>query len=314
MDQSNVIPLFDDLPIPEPQSSASPPSSGGPSGDPAPPHRLTHARYEPAHCLAPGLFRALKRGERKLKKLDVTYEFGKDQQITFKGPEPLGADDLRLLQVLVAMTGPAGKALPPEPETEPEQRLRALLKVQGSSMHEDVTAVETSYRQLAHEMGYTSWGGEQGKVIKAGLIRLSTVTIIAESKSRWEAFHILSRLGGDEITGRITFAVNPMITRAVVGSGRYVRIELEEVRRLKSDVARLIHNRLCGWINPGQDREVMLETLCSYAWPEQIASTDAIIKRKQRARKALKELQALGWAVDEIEKGKFRITRPAPLL
>jgi hypothetical protein len=28
-------------------------------------HELTHVRHDPAHCLAPGLFRALKRGERK---------------------------------------------------------------------------------------------------------------------------------------------------------------------------------------------------------------------------------------------------------
>ncbi|TGH93470.1 hypothetical protein E5S34_22590 [Escherichia coli] len=28
-------------------------------------HSLSHVRHDPAHCLAPGLFRALKRGERK---------------------------------------------------------------------------------------------------------------------------------------------------------------------------------------------------------------------------------------------------------
>lgn len=60
---------------------------------------LTHARHDPAHCLAPGLFRSLKRGERKRSKLDVTYTYGKDS-IRFWGPEPLGADDLRVLQGL----------------------------------------------------------------------------------------------------------------------------------------------------------------------------------------------------------------------
>ncbi|MET3109463.1 hypothetical protein AAKU58_004320 [Oxalobacteraceae bacterium GrIS 1.18] len=37
---------------------------------------LTHARHDPAHCLAPGLFRSLKRGDRKKLKLDVTYPYG----------------------------------------------------------------------------------------------------------------------------------------------------------------------------------------------------------------------------------------------
>ena len=71
-------------------------------------HELTHVRHDPAHCLAPGLFRALKRGERKRSKLDVTYDYGDGKRIEFSGPEPLGADDLRILQGLVAMAGPNG--------------------------------------------------------------------------------------------------------------------------------------------------------------------------------------------------------------
>ena len=68
-----------------------------------PKHDLSHARHDPAHCLAPGLFRALKRGERKHSKLDVIYDYGDGKRIEFSGPEPLGADDLRILQGLVAM-------------------------------------------------------------------------------------------------------------------------------------------------------------------------------------------------------------------
>lgn len=39
-------------------------------------HDLTHARHDPIHCLAPGLFRSLQKGERKRAKLDVVYDFG----------------------------------------------------------------------------------------------------------------------------------------------------------------------------------------------------------------------------------------------
>lgn len=52
-------------------------------------HSLSHVRHDPAHCLAPGLFRALKRGERKRSKLDVTYDYGDGKRIEFSGPEPL---------------------------------------------------------------------------------------------------------------------------------------------------------------------------------------------------------------------------------
>jgi hypothetical protein len=54
---------------------------------------LTHARHDPAHCLAPGLFRSLKRGDRKKLKLDVTYIYGEDTQARFVGFEPLDAGD-----------------------------------------------------------------------------------------------------------------------------------------------------------------------------------------------------------------------------
>ncbi|EFI8462654.1 hypothetical protein A9Y62_005642 [Escherichia coli] len=46
-------------------------------------HSLSHVRHDPAHCLAPGLFRALKRGERKRSKLDVTYDYGDGKRIEF---------------------------------------------------------------------------------------------------------------------------------------------------------------------------------------------------------------------------------------
>ena len=90
-------------------------------------HSLSHVRHDPAHCLAPGLFRALKRGERKRSKLDVTYDYGDGKRIEFSGPEPLGADDLRILQGLVAMAGPNGLVLGPEPKTEGGRQLRLFL-------------------------------------------------------------------------------------------------------------------------------------------------------------------------------------------
>ncbi len=49
-------------------------------------HSLSHVRHDPAHCLAPGLFRALKRGERKRSKLDVTYDYGDGKRIELSGP------------------------------------------------------------------------------------------------------------------------------------------------------------------------------------------------------------------------------------
>ena len=52
--------------------------------------------------MVPGLFRSLPKGERKDSKLDITYKHGKDS-IRFWRPEALAADDLRVLQGLIAL-------------------------------------------------------------------------------------------------------------------------------------------------------------------------------------------------------------------
>jgi hypothetical protein len=46
--------------------------------------------------------------------------------------------------------------------------------------------------------------------------------------------------------------LNPLIAQAVMGGGQHVRISMDEVRALDSETARLLHQRLCGWIDPGK--------------------------------------------------------------
>lgn len=165
---------------------------------------------------------------RKRSKLDVTYDYGDGKRIEFSGPEPLGADDLRILQGLVAMAGPNGLVLGPEPKTEGGRQLRLFLE------------------------------------------------------PKWEA---------------------------VMGGGQHVRISMDEVRALDSETARLLHQRLCGWIDPGKTGKASIDTLCGYVWPSE-ASGSTMRKRRQRVREALPELVALGWTVTEFAAGKYDITRP----
>jgi hypothetical protein len=270
-------------------------------------HDLTHARHDPAHCLAPGLFRSLKRGERKRGKLDVVYDYGGGKQIEFSGPEPLGADDLRILQGLVAMAGPGGLVLSPEPQTEAGQQLRLFLEPKWEAVQQDAMVVKGSYRALAREIGYAD--PDNTRPVRECIERLWKVSIIAQNGRKRQGFRLLSEYASDEADGRLYVALNPLIAQAVMGGGRHVRIDMDEVRALQTDPARLIHQRLCGWIDPGKSGRVELDTLCGYAWPVQ-ASTEAVKKRRQVARKALDELAALGWTVNEYAKKKFEIRRP----
>ncbi|WP_196606228.1 replication protein C, IncQ-type, partial [Escherichia coli] len=272
-----------------------------------PKHNLSHVRHDPAHCLAPGLFRALKRGERKLGKLDVTYDYGDGKRIEFSGPEPLGADDLRILQGLVAMAGPSGLVLEPEPETLGGQQLRLFLEPKWEAVTADAMVVKGSYRALAREIGYANI--EDSKPIRDCIERLWKVSIIAQNGRKRQGFRLLAEYASDEADGRLYVALNPLIAQAVMGGGQHVRISMDEVRALDSETARLLHQRLCGWIDPGKGGKASIDTLCGYVWPSE-ASGATMRKRRQRVREALPELIALGWTVAEYAAGKYDIARP----
>lgn len=270
---------------------------------------LTHARHDPAHCLAPGLFRSLQRGERRRSKLDVIYDYGDGKRVEFSGPEPLGADDMRILQGLVAMAGPNGMILSPTPQTEPGQQLRLFLEPKWDALQEDALVVKGSYRALAREIGYAN--PDDTTLIRDCIERLWKISIIVQNGSKRQGFRVLSGYASDSNAGHIYVALNPLIAAAVAGGGKHVRIDMAEVRALQSAPARLVHQRLCGWIDHNSAARLELDTVCSYIWPDAPANPNTLKKRRQTARKALAELtNLLGWRVEEYAKGKFEIQRP----
>jgi hypothetical protein len=104
-------------------------------------------------------------------------------------------------------------------------------------------------------------------------------------------------------------AINPRLAEGIMGKRRYSRLDMNEIRALRSDPARFIHQRLCGYIDPGKSHKIAMDTLAGYVWPAQALNIKAIQKRKRAVRKALAELEALGWTVVEYAKEKFDVTR-----
>lgn len=268
---------------------------------------LTHARHDRAHCLAPGLFRSLKRGDRKRLKLHVAYEYGDKRRIEFKGPEPLGVDDLRILQGLVAMAGPSGLILSPEPKTEKGKQLRLVLEPKWEAVKQDALVVKGSYRTLAREIGYANI--ENSKPIRDCIERLWTVSIIVQTGNERQGFHLLSAYTSNEADGKLYVALNPLMASAILGTAPHARINMDEVRVLKSDPARLIHQRLCAWIDPGKSGRAEIDTLCEYVWVEQCTQS-TMRTRRSMIRKAMKELMDIGWTVTEYATKKYDIKRP----
>lgn len=278
-------------------------------------YKLTHARHDPAHCLAPGLFRSLRKGERKESKLDVTFKHG-DDSIRFWGPEPLGTDDLRVLQGLVALAATSGESgrgimLHPETESETGKTMRDSLELKWDAVQSDAMVAKGSYRQLAQEIGYADAdGGKRFKLIRESIERLWAVSVIVERSGRKKGFRILSDYESDAASGKLFIALNPRLAEAIIGDRRHTRIDMREVRALKTDPARLIHQRLCGWIDLGKEEEIKTDTMAAYVWPD-TCEPEAMKKRRQAVKKAVAELVGLGWKAHEYAPGKWSIKRPA---
>lgn len=266
-----------------------------------------HARHDPAHCLAPGLFRSLKRGDRKHNKLDVTYDFGDGESMRFVGFEPLGADDMRLLQGIVALAGPGGILLTPEPVSDTAKQLRLFLDPQFEAVTQDSLIVKESLTKLLAEVGMTD-GGDNIKALRSSLLRMSNVTVLVTTGRTQASFHLMSH-AVDMSDGRMWVALNPRITEAILGKRSHTRIDMREVRAIETDPARLIHQRLSGWIDIGKSGRVELDTVCSYIWPNPVTNANTIKTRRQTARKALSELSLIGWFIDEYASDKFEIKR-----
>ena len=273
---------------------------------------LTHARHDPAHCLAPGLFRNFKRGDRKNLKLDITYTYGSDS-IRFWGPEPLGPTDLLVLQGLVALATANGKnsqsLILRDPEKLNVSRLQ-FLDLKWDAIESDAAVVKGNVSQLCRELGYSFNGGKQFKTIRESIERLWSVSVIVDRDGSRKGFRILADYASKENEGKIFIVLNPRLTEAILGNCGHTHIDMAEIRAIKLDSTRLLHQRLCGWINPGDAGLVTLNTLCAYVWPDEVTNPNTVKYRRRIVRKALAELLAIDWAVLEYEDNKFQITRP----
>ncbi len=254
---------------------------------------LTYARHDRAHCLAPGLFKSFKRGERKGKNLDITYSYNENTSLRFIGFEPLGADDMRLLQGIIAVAGsvPATVDLL-NPKGTAGKQLALLLEPKKDAVTENAGAIKTSLQQLMKEIGYKTDGGDKREEVMESLLRLSNVTVqVLSDKKEW-IIHLLSYYQ-DQVTGQLFIAVNHRITKAIMGDGAYTHIDMREVRALHSDPARLLHQRLCATVDPGKQLTIGINKLIGYVWPESVVGA-ALRMRRQTIREAIVELTATG--------------------
>lgn len=261
------------------------------------------ARHDPAHCLCPGLFSSVKKGQRE--RLVIKYQHGKNT-IEFKCFDQLGADDLRVLQGLISLAGRNEQTvITPTPKTASGLALREAMEMKDDASKQNAIVVKCGYKELFNEIGL-SGGGAQIKALNKCLDRLFAVSIFSEGDGKRAGYHLLSSYSSSEYSLHV--ALNPAIATAVAG-GRYVKIDMAEVRAIKTDPTRLIHQRLSGFIDPGKAINISIEALTGYVWGEGAANGNLAQYRRKILVRSLTELKSLNWHIME-NAGIFRVQRP----
>ncbi len=279
---------------------------------------LTHAQCASSHAYAPGLFRSVGKGERKTAKLDVLYTCNENLMMHYRGPEPLGADDLRVFLGLIALAGLGdedGKVMVgPEPQSELGRELRSLMGLKQDDRAQ-LSVVKGSFRRLSSAIGLAE-SGRTFDLLRQSIERLFETTVIritptvsADGKQgvKRQPFRLLSRADSDSSAGTLLVALNPALTEAITGNAHYLRMALDEMRQLKSDAALLAWFRL-QFINRGSSAKVGVDTLCGYVWPGE-ASDATMRKRRSRMYEVLEELKTIGYGIERTG-GVVNITRP----
>jgi len=276
-------------------------------------YTLNYAKFPHLFVHAPGLFCCTPKDGSYRRRLDFQYERSNDEGTStydFHGFEQLRSIDLRVLQGVVATACASLSRKDAKEHLFLDGHARKHgLALAGDAVAHTVIAVRFKLSAFARELGYARPNSPTLKRLREAIERLSAVTVVVERPDFKGSYRLLSGYWQEADTGDVVVALNPELSAAVLRKKVFLRVDMNEVRALKSDAAHLLHHRLL-WLNAGERGKVGLDTLVEYGYGDTPATHSARANRRKSARKALDELTALGWDVHQVGK-LYHILRPA---
>lgn len=274
---------------------------------------LDHARVDPSHCLADGLFRPLQKGTQKGSSLDLHYRY-KGYTFWWRNYRLLSISDQSVFLALHRLAAERGRTETVGPHhSDPTMlEVRGALNMRLDAANLDCLAFTTSLREMAETIGMTVTGPNL-KAIKESLLRLSGVSFVIykgedETSTFWQA-NLISQLAG--VDGKVYVAVNPLLSKALVGKPSSY-IDMREQRQLNSDAAKRLHVWLSSWAPTEEVRTIELDNLIRHVWGTEEITPEANRKRRVYLRKAISEIGSLeGWTCEEDKtKNMVQVKRP----
>lgn len=277
------------------------------------PHVLpAMAKLHRCVVLTDGLFKgAVKSDKGARPQVERVKDFDNGNALArYIGPQ-LGADDLRLLQAVLSLAtiaprkGTGGRVSP-----QPPMMVLCTLEALGRAAGYKAAGSGGVNRVLLNSFARFSKGKFAWESTPALSVKGQPLIALEFSDAR-----LPHRRGLTRGKGRATrsLVLHPLLA-AAIRAGRakthFLQLDMNEVRQLTSDAARLLHHRLCH-LNLGEEAEHGIDKLVSY-----VAGQDAgDLSRHQwrhdqvKVDAALEELAGLGWTISDAGETKHGIPK-----
>jgi hypothetical protein len=277
---------------------------------------VDHARLDPSHCLANGLFKPIFRGSRASAALNVHYTArGKSFTFNWTGSELLSIGDQSTFLAIHRLAAQVGRPVRVgiTHDTPAFVAAREALDLAYDAEKLDCLTITTTANEIAATIGI-KMNGNAKKRITESLTRLSKVIFgiyrVNDPESVcWQSNLIsVSLLDGKTIIG-----INPMLSKALLASPSTF-IDMREQRALKSDISKRLHVWLSSWFGANrilEERRIELDLLIPHVWGD--ACTGNIrSQRRSSLQAAIAEMNQLaGWTCTiDAASSVVTITRP----
>ena len=276
---------------------------------------FNHARVDPTHCLANGLFRPIKRGMRSETPLDITHTYKKEHTFRWQHEtERLCIQDQSVFLAVLYLASVPGRAIMVD-ANHPDVKMQEARNALGlilSAADSACLMITTTARELTRTIGLAI-GGKALSRIKDSLNRLSgvsfSITPNGTDNPIWKS-KLLSVVQID--SKNLLIGISPILSKALhEKDAAKTYIDMEEQRLLSSDAGKRVHVWLSAWIRPTEKQTIHLDLLVMHVWGDTGTTKDTLYSRRNTIKTSLRELdEKTVWICEPINDGDmFSIER-----
>lgn len=267
------------------------------------------ARMDTVHCLMPGLFKNIAHTKSK-QRMELDYHYGKDLTVKAVGPYQLGAYEMRVLQSITYLSTQRGMHFDVHSATsQTALSLKTNLEIQTNR---ESCVIQTSYYEICKYMGVKP-SGRQYELIELAILKLYSLTMYfvnKKTKTKEMSRLLVKAQIQEEQEKGVSIALNPQLAQAALGFSSYTKLNINDAIKLKTDISRLLFQRLNAILPETKEKAFKLTTLKDYVWFEMETTPANERQRNLKIKKGLSELSdKLGWHVCSNSKDIFLISR-----